>query len=65
MRLSPRESECVRLLAKGLSDRAVSRKLGISHRTVRFHIDNAKEKLEASNRCHLVAVAIKLAEIAA
>jgi DNA-binding CsgD family transcriptional regulator len=43
--LSPREYECLTWSAQGKSAWAIARILGISPRTVAFHLDNAKEKL--------------------
>lgn len=61
--LTERESQIVRLMAEGLTDRQSARRLRISPRTVRFHIDNAKEKLQALNRPQLVALAIAAQQI--
>lgn len=56
--LSEREVECIRLLVRGHSDRRIARLLGISEPTVRFHLGNAREKMDAASRTHLAALAI-------
>jgi DNA-binding CsgD family transcriptional regulator len=59
-RLSPRELECLTLVAKGASDQATGAQLGLATRTVRFHLSNAAEKLGAQSRSHAVALATQL-----
>lgn len=48
--LSPRETETLRLLAQGLTDREIAEALTISTRTVETHVSNILRKLEARNR---------------
>jgi DNA-binding NarL/FixJ family response regulator len=48
--LSPRESEILRSLADGLTDREIAEALGISTRTVETHVSNILRKLDARNR---------------
>ncbi|WP_352916861.1 LuxR C-terminal-related transcriptional regulator [Mesorhizobium sp. M1348] len=43
--LTPREFECLKWAARGKSARDVGQILGVSKRTVTFHLENAKEKL--------------------
>ena len=52
--LSPREREVIQLLAKGMRDREIAKKLFISERTVKFHINNAVIKLKAKTRIQAV-----------
>jgi DNA-binding CsgD family transcriptional regulator len=52
--LSLRERECVQLLGQGFTDRDISQVLKVSAATTRFHIDNAKKKLGARSRAHLI-----------
>lgn len=52
--LTTRERDCVRLLSEGKSNLEISLILGISARTVRFHIDNAKVKFGVESRVQLV-----------
>lgn len=54
-RLSDRELEAIRLVARGKSDWEIATILGISEYTARFHVDNARRKLDAVNRAHAVA----------
>lgn len=53
--LTSRESECLRWIADGKTDVEVGKILGISPRTVRFHINNAKIKLGVATRIQAVA----------
>lgn len=53
--LSPRESEILALVAKGLSNKEVSNSLGISIGTVRIHLGHIYEKLHV--RCRTEAAA--------
>lgn len=64
-RLSPREADCARMLARGHNYESAGAELGIGQRTVRFHVENAKRKLKARTACELVALAIKSREIEA
>ncbi len=52
--LSPRETEVLDCAAHGLTDKAIAADLGISIRTVRFHLDKAMRKLGAHNRTEAV-----------
>jgi DNA-binding NarL/FixJ family response regulator len=61
--LSPREREVLDLLAKGLNGEEVAERLVLSPETVRTHVRNAMEKLEASTRVHAVAIALRQGEI--
>ncbi|HLP76856.1 MAG TPA: response regulator transcription factor [Candidatus Paceibacterota bacterium] len=54
-RLSPRESEILALVAKGLSNKEVANTLGISIGTVRIHLNHIYEKLHV--RCRTEAAA--------
>src|SRR5580692_7907403 len=40
--LTPRERQCVILLAHGATDEEIASALSISHATVRFHLDGAR-----------------------
>ena len=57
--LSVRESQCLRYVAIGHPDAEIGKILGISPRTVRFHVDSAKAKLGASTRIQAVAKALR------
>ena len=57
---SPRETDCMVLLVKGLTDGEIARGLAITHATVRFHLDRARRKANARSRTHLAALAVAL-----
>src|SRR5262249_12146248 len=52
--LTPRESEVLRLLADGLSNREIATQLNISEHTIKFHIGSILGKLGASSRTEAV-----------
>lgn len=58
--LSKREVECLRWAAVGKTDKEISLILSRSHGTIRFHINNAGEKLGAVNRSQAVFKAAQL-----
>ncbi len=47
----------LRLVAAGDASKVIARKLGISERTVKFHITSIFNKLGADNRARAVAIA--------
>jgi DNA-binding CsgD family transcriptional regulator len=57
--LSPREVEVLEFIVQGYSAKETAEILSLSHRTVERHIDNARNKLGARNRPHLVSEAIE------
>ncbi|GAA1934795.1 response regulator transcription factor [Streptomyces sodiiphilus] len=57
-RLTERETEVLRLVAKGLTYRQIAERLVISHRTVQNHVQNTLGKLQLHNRVELVRYAI-------
>ena len=61
--LSPREREVLELLSKGLNGEEVAERLVLSPETIRTHVRNAMEKLDASTRVHAVAIALRRGEI--
>ncbi len=58
-RLTERETEILRLVAKGLSSRQIADRLVISHRTVQNHTQNVLTKLQLHNRVELTRYAIE------
>jgi len=58
--LSAREKQVLEWTAKGKSTWEIAVVLGISHKSVEFHIEGAKRKLQVFNRTHAVAKAIML-----
>jgi non-specific serine/threonine protein kinase len=55
--LSARELGVIRLVAEGLSSKAVGRRLFISTSTVNYHLTSVFNKFGVDNRAHAVAVA--------
>lgn len=53
--LSNKERTILEALAKGLSNRELSKQLGISTNTVKFHLSNIYEKLAVRNRAQAIA----------
>jgi len=58
-RLTDREAEVLRLVAKGLSYKQIAERLVVSHRTVQNHVQNTLHKLQLHNRVELVRYAIE------
>ena len=56
--LSPRELECLRMAAHGLTSIDIGDKLGVAGRTVHFHFHNVIAKLGVLNRQEAIARAI-------
>ncbi len=59
-KLSHREGECLRWSAMGKSAWDTGHIMGVSERTVKFHLENARAKLKAMNTTHAVSKAISL-----
>ena len=57
--LTKREDELVRLVAEGLSNRDISRRLGLTEHTVRNYLFRIFNKLGTSNRLELALYVIK------
>ncbi len=52
--LSPREREVALLVARGLSNKEVARRLGLSNGTVKIHLHRVFQKLGAKSRYRLI-----------
>ena len=59
LRLTERELEVLRLVAKGLNNREVAKELFISENTVKNHVRNILEKLQLHSRMEAVMYAVK------
>jgi len=58
-KLTRRQREILQLLADGGSTIAAARELGLSEETVKTHTKNVLARLEAKNRTHAVAIALR------
>jgi DNA-binding NarL/FixJ family response regulator len=58
--LSPREREIVRLVALGLHNAEIAKKLSISEVTVKTHLNNVFQKVSVRDRVSLVRYAIRI-----
>lgn len=57
--LTPRELEVLTLLAEGMSNKAIARRLGISVHTAKFHVGALIDKFDAVGRTDAVAHAAR------
>ncbi|HET9847526.1 MAG TPA: response regulator transcription factor [Candidatus Dormibacteraeota bacterium] len=57
--LTPREREVLGLMADGLDNRAIAAELGIGFTTVRGHVQNILEKLDAHSKLEALACAAR------
>ncbi len=57
-RLTARETEILKLVAKGLSYKQIAERLVLSHRTVQNHVQNSLRKLQLHNRVELTRYVI-------
>lgn len=57
--LTTRELEILKLLRQGLTNKEIAYHLRIAERTVRYHVENLLDKLQARNRPEAVANAIQ------
>lgn len=57
--LTPRESEVLRLIARGLTNSEIASELFISKHTVKNHVSNIYRKLGVSDRTRVAHLALK------
>jgi LuxR family maltose regulon positive regulatory protein len=57
---SPREIDVLRLLSKGLQDKVIGRRLGVTEHAVRFHLKNIYSKTRAHGRLEAIVRAREL-----
>jgi DNA-binding NarL/FixJ family response regulator len=58
-RLTDRETDVLRLVAKGMTARQIATRLVLSHRTVENHVQSTLRKLQLHNRVELARYAIE------
>lgn len=59
-RLTNREIEVLNLLAEGVSNKGIARRLGISVHTAKYHVGSLLDKLDATGRTDAVTHAARL-----
>jgi DNA-binding CsgD family transcriptional regulator len=57
--LGERESQCLHLIASGLSNKEIGVVMSISEKTVGAHVRKVLRKVGANNRYHAVALAYR------
>lgn len=57
--LSPRELEVLSLAAKGLSNKEIAYRLGLSERTIQFHMTSIFNKTATNSRTEATALALR------
>ena len=57
--LTPRELEVLRMIADGMSNKAIAWRLSISEHTVKYHLSSVFGKLGVSSRTEAVMVGIQ------
>jgi DNA-binding NarL/FixJ family response regulator len=57
--LSPRELQVLNLAADGLTNKEIAYRLGISERTVQFHLNSVFNKTSTQSRTEAVALALR------
>lgn len=60
VKLTARELELLFLVADGLSNKTIAQELSVSENTVKYHMRNIMQKLDAQNRTEAVTYAIQL-----
>ena len=55
--LSPREQEILRAIARGASNKAIARELGIAETTVKVHVQHVLRKLDVASRVQAAVIA--------
>ena len=57
--LTERELEILKLIAKGNANKEIAAQLSIREDTVKSHVGNILEKLDANDRTHAVTIGLK------
>ena len=61
--LTERERDVLALLARGLSNKRIGARLGISEHTAKFHVGSVLAKLGAATRAEAVALGVRRGEV--
>ena len=56
---TPRELEVLTLVAQGLTNRGIAYRLGLSERTIQFHLNSIFKKTTTASRTEAVALALR------
>ncbi len=57
--LTPREGEVLDMLARGLSNKQIARRLSVTENTVKFHVASILSKLDATTRTQAVTIGVR------
>jgi len=57
--LTPREVEVLSFVAEGLANKEIAYRLGTASGTIKMHVQNILEKLDAADRTHAVVIALQ------
>jgi two-component system response regulator DegU len=57
--LTPRETQTLKYVAEGYSNKQIARALYVSEQTIKNHVSAVQHKLGASNRTHAVVLALR------
>jgi two-component system, NarL family, response regulator LiaR len=57
--LTERETEVLRLVARGLANKAIARELGVTEKTVKTHVSNILAKLHLTDRTQAALYAVR------
>jgi two-component system, NarL family, nitrate/nitrite response regulator NarL len=57
--LSESEERTLRLIAEGLTNREIGERMGVTEKTIKFHVGNILKKLNVKNRVEAALIAKK------
>jgi DNA-binding CsgD family transcriptional regulator len=57
-KLTPREREIVSMLLRGISPKEIARQLSIARSTVRFHLEQARERMGAESLLQMISIVV-------
>lgn len=61
--MTEKRREILRLMSYGRCNKGIALELGVSHETVKSHVRKILDELDARNRTHAVAIALRRGEI--